>query len=158
MQKLHIVARALRRSLLVVSMMSASAGFSGCSVMLAATSPAQPEPGVIKVGALRTEVERQLGRPINLVRTNRGDIATYTYLGPDEVSYRRATAYALADVFTLGVFELVASPVETLQNDKHTLTITYGWKGRVKAIAEDILKAPLDRPEKMLGIETLRQT
>ncbi len=129
----------------------------GCSVMLAASSPKQPDLSKVRMGASRVQVEQQLGKPIAFLRTSGGDIATYTYLGPDKVNYKRAAAYAVADILTLGVAEIVSSPVERLQNDQHVLTITYDFKGRVKSIEENVKEAPLDRPEKMLGLEEPEQ-
>ncbi len=125
----------------------------GCSVYLAATSPEQPDLSQVHPGADRVQVEKQLGKPIEFVRASGGDWATYTFPGPDEVDYRRAAAYALLDVVTTGLFELVSAPMETLQNEQHILKINYDTKGRVRSVLHFQKGAPLPKPQKLLGIE-----
>lgn len=128
---------------------------SGCSVYMAATSPKPPDLSVLQPGATRPEVERELGRPITFLRQNNGDIATYQYFGPDEISYGRAAGYAVANLLTVGLAELVAFPVETLQNDKITVEINYCVDGRVRSVKSDYMQAPLERPEKILGLDKI---
>lgn len=125
----------------------------GCSVYMAATSPDQPNQAKLQPAVHKKEIERELGRPIKEIRKGYGTVVTYQYFGPDEVSTPRAVTYAVVDFFTLGFAELVTTPIETLQNDKHTVTVIYDSDGFVESIQESTHKAPLEKPEKILGIE-----
>jgi hypothetical protein len=131
---------------------------SGCSVYMASSSPTQPELSAVRVGASRAEVDKELGKPINFLRQHYGDVATYQYFGPDDVSYGRAAAYTVLDILTLGVAELITTPIETLQNDKHTLVVTYNPAGRVLGVSRSLNKAPLEKPERLLGLEERKET
>ena len=134
------------------------AAFSGCSVYMAATSPEQPQTEVLIPGSLRADVEKELGKPINYARNASGASAVYQYFGPDDISYGRAATYALADILTLGVAEAFTTPVESLQNDKHTVEVTYDRLGRVRSSFHRSMRAPLEKPERILGIEKRPET
>ena len=128
---------------------------SGCSVMMAASSEEAPTMSVVRVGATKTEVEKELGRPITDLNDRGGSIATYQYFTGDEVSYERAVTYAVLDGVTLGLAELITFPAEALQGDKNVVTVRYDRFDRVIDITHAIHQAPLDKPEKIIGIESV---
>ena len=123
----------------------------GCSVFMAASGSKEPDLASIRIGrSNRSQVEKQLGKPISFIRKGYGDEATYQYFTGDKPSYGRAAVYAGLDVVTLGLAELATSPIESLQGDKHTVVILYTPSGIVKDFKHEVMKAPLPPPEKLV--------
>ena len=80
-------------------------------------------------------------------------IRTYQFFTGDKASYQRAAVYTILDVLTIGAAEIFTTPVEALQGDKHVVYVVYDLNDKVEEINVRSSKAPLDTPEKMLGID-----
>ena len=76
---------------------------SGCSVFMAATGSDPVDLSKIQVGAHRSVVESQLGKPITFYRNPGGDYAVYQIITGVEPDYKRAAAYAVLTGLTLGL-------------------------------------------------------
>ena len=124
---------------------------TGCSVFLAATPSGDPDMGILKVGALRGDIEAQLGRPTSFKRKSNGDEAVYRFVSGDRENYKRAAAYAIADIMTLGISEIVSSPLEELQGNPNIVTVIYSPRGRVVSFFHEKQEAPLAPPEEILA-------
>jgi len=97
-----------------------------CSVGMAVSGKKDPDLSVIKKGASRSEVEFQLGAPVSVATVDPGKTqAKYQYDIGNEPSAGRAVAHGAMDVLTLGLWEVVGTPVELASGDKLELTITY---------------------------------
>lgn len=108
---------------------------SGCSVGMAMSGKDNPNLGMVQVGASRGEIELTLGSPvktITLENINRMDV--YEYQIGNEPSAGRATGHAVMDLLTLGLWEIIGTPVEASQGDKHSLTIIYDKEDKVVSI------------------------
>lgn len=116
---------------------------SGCSVIMAANSSEGPDASLFHEGTPRAQVERELGPSLSEDKQLRGTICTYQFYSGDKADYKRATAYAFAAGLTLGISELVTSPVETLRGNKHEVEITYDLNDRIKRVKEKVIKSPL---------------
>ena len=120
-----------------------AATLTGCSVGMALSGDENPELSVIKVGATRGEVELQLGEPIETQTAEGGGrIDTYEYEIGNEPSAGRAVAHGVADVLTLGIWELVGTPIEAVQGDKYQTKITYGPDDKVTHIDTEKVEVP----------------
>lgn len=109
---------------------------SGCSVFMAAAGKREPNLSMITIGAHRAEVELQLGSPRTTVAHEGGDYRTDTYeyeLG-NEPSAGRAVAHGVMDLLTLGLWEVVGTPVEAFRGEKRDIVITYSLDDRVVGI------------------------
>ena len=126
---------------------------SGCSVVMAATASEEPNLTVLRKGTTRNALEAEIGKPIFSTRERTHDYATYQYFTGDEASYQRAAVYTVLDIVTVGVAEIFTTPIEALQGDKHVVRISYDLNDRVDSIHVSSSKAPLEKPEKMLGID-----
>ncbi|MEW6545195.1 MAG: hypothetical protein AB1411_16525 [Nitrospirota bacterium] len=82
---------------------------SGCAVSAAINQPAQKDWRVLEAGADRDEVRAELGAPISSEPTY--DVFRFQE-GASGWKYVRAFLYTVADVFTLGLAELITYPVE----------------------------------------------
>jgi len=113
-----------------------SLGFlSACSVGMAMSGSDNPNLGAVKVGATRGEVELQLGSPIRSASLDNGrrtDI--YEYEIGNEPSAGRAVGHGVMDVLTLGLWEVVGTPIEGFQGEKYQATISYDENDRVVEI------------------------
>lgn len=114
---------------------------SGCSVGMAISGKKEPNLGMIQVGASRGEIELTIGSPFKTVTLpdgNRMDV--YEYEIGNEPSAGRAAGHAVMDLLTLGLWEIIGTPMEAIQGDKRILNITYDKDDRVLAINSTLKK------------------
>ncbi len=52
-------------------------------------------------------------------------MAVYQYEVGNEPSAGRAVGHGVMDVLTLGLWEIIGTPIEAVQGDKYELTVTY---------------------------------
>lgn len=103
---------------------------SGCSVYMESTRPSPVELGKFQPGDSRTAVMEQLGSPVTTSKTADGTscdlyllyLRGYGYGGKVPI----AIAEAGADVFTIGLAEIVLSPTEAAtRNEKKPVWFCY---------------------------------
>jgi hypothetical protein len=108
------VTKTLRAALLLPMILSA------CSVGMAVSGDHNPDLGSVRSGASRGEIELHLGSPIKVSDVGNGlRAATYEYEVGNEPSAGRAVGHAVMDVLTLGIWEIVGTPIEAVQGDTH---------------------------------------
>lgn len=98
---------------------------TGCSVGMAMSGKESPQLGAVRVGATRGEIELHLGAPVEIKEENgiRSDI--YEYEVGNEPSAGRAIGHGIMDILTLGIWEVVGTPVEGAQGNKRKILISY---------------------------------
>jgi len=107
----------------------------GCSVGMALSGKQEPNIGAVKVGSTRGEVEMHLGSPATSTTLADGTrIDIYEYELGNEPSAGRAVGHGVMDVLTLGLWEVVGTPIEGVQGEKRQLNITYDDSEHVKSI------------------------
>jgi hypothetical protein len=122
--------RSLLKSLRGIALLAV---LPACSVGMALSGSENPDLGAVKVGASRGEVEMHLGSPVNSVTLadgRRTDI--YAYEIGNEPSAGRAIGHGAMDVITLGLWEVVGTPIEGIQGERYNATITYGTDDKVE--------------------------
>jgi len=108
---------------------------SSCSVKMAASTKNTPHLGVIAVGQDRYFVVSQIGEPdqSSVIDNERVDNfiinKNNVYLG-----YTRAFVYALLDVGTVGLWELIGTPLEEFIQSEDKMTIFYNSEDKVQRI------------------------
>lgn len=109
---------------------------TGCSVYMAAAGDKEPNLGAFSIGSSRGQVEQQLGNAKASTSLENGDrVDTYEYTLNNEPSAGRAVAHGAADVLTLGLWEVIGTPIEAgSQGQKRQVRVTYGSDSKVKAI------------------------
>ncbi len=93
---------------------------SGCSVFMAAKQPNYKDLTVLEPGNRRADVVAELGAPI-LTETEEGkkkDIFAFTQGYSKGNKAARATFHGIADVFSLGLWEVVGTPTEAVANGR----------------------------------------
>ena len=109
---------------------------TGCSAIMAASGEQDPDLSIVRVGATRAEVELQLGEPYKVQRLGEREVAYYEFEVGDEPSAGRSMGHAVMFVATLGVWELIFTPVEATRGDDHKVVISYDGQDRVTAIQD----------------------
>jgi hypothetical protein len=109
---------------------------SGCSVYMAASGDKEPNLGAFGVGSTRGQVEQQLGAAKASTTLENGDRQDlYEYTLENEKSPGRAIGHGVMDVLTLGIWEVVGTPIEAgNQGNKRALKVLYGPDSKVKSI------------------------
>lgn len=111
----------------------------GCSVGMAMSGKEEPNLGAFRVGSPRGEVELQLGSPsASVTNPSGGRTDIYEYELGNKPSAGRAAGHAVLDVLTLGLWEIVGTPIEAFQGEKRRLSITYDANDRVVAINQAV--------------------
>jgi len=123
----HVIATLLTASICVP--------LHACSVGMALSGSENPDLGAIRVGASRGEVELHLGSAVKttpLPDGRRADV--YQYEIGNEPSAGRAVGHGVMDVLTLGIWEIVGTPIEAVQGETYSATITYDESDKVADI------------------------
>ena len=108
---------------------------SGCSVGMAMSGKKTPDMGVVKQNASRGEVELQLGTPVSVVTLDSGNVINvYEYEVGNDPSAGRAVGHAAMDVLTLGVWEIVGTPIEGFQGDRRSVQVEYDSNDNVVGV------------------------
>lgn len=108
---------------------------SGCSVGMAVSGDHNPDLSAVRSGSSRSEIEMHLGSPIKVSSLGNGmEAATYEYEIGNEPSAGRAIGHGVMDVLTLGIWEVVGTPIEGFQGETHQVTVTYNESGEAMAV------------------------
>ncbi len=112
----------------------------GCSVVMASKRSAYcGDPTIIQVGAERAEIEKMLGAPNIMVPLDNGRTKAVYRIDPYAPTKAARNAnvarHIVADVLTLGLWEIVGSLTEEVPKEKFvTYRIYYDRDGRIEAI------------------------
>ena len=122
--------RTLTRFCVVLSVFSTS----GCAVYMAANQPSQKDLSVLKAGTPRAAVIAELGAPVHSGDRNGLKVDVYNfvqgYSGVEKGA--RAVLHGAADVVTLGIWEIVGTPIEGAANGtKISVEVVFDKEDRV---------------------------
>lgn len=124
---------------------------NACSVGLALRGQEDPDLHVVRIGAARADVEKQLGKPVGTVSLVQGVTAeAYAYQLHNEPSVARAFGHALVDLVTLFLWEAVGTPMERGHERKHHLAVRYDAEGRVVSVR------PIEKPGTLKTVAAAR--
>jgi hypothetical protein len=123
--------RFLARSIFIVLLAHA---LSGCAVYMAANQPGKKDIGVLKPGTPRSTVLAELGSPVETITRGgaKVDVFNFTQGYSNLEKGGRAILHGAADVFTLGLWEVIGTPIEGVANGTQvSVEITYDRDDRV---------------------------
>jgi hypothetical protein len=110
----------------------AALALTGCSVGMAMSGKEAPNLGAFGIGSPRGQVEMQMGQPISSTTLSDGTrVDLYSYELGNAPSAGRAIGHGVMDVLTLGLWEVVGTPIEAFQGETRRLSVTYGADDRV---------------------------
>ena len=122
---------------------------SGCSVFMAAKQPGQKNVALFKEGTPRTMLLAEFGYPITETREGKKyEIYTFKQGYSSGAKAARAVFHGAADVMTLGLWELVATPAESIftgtdmafevsYDDANRINQVVALKGSVETTAQN---------------------
>ena len=108
---------------------------AGCAVVLAAKQPDAKDLSVLNTGTPRTHVIAELGAPVWSGEKDgrKVDIFAFTQGYSKGSKAARAFAHGVADVFTLGLWEVVGTPIESVATGTQMkVEVTYDEKDMVR--------------------------
>lgn len=115
---------------------------NGCSVGMAMSGKKDPNLSVCKIGADRATVELQIGNPIYIATSSKGNtIAYYEYQHGNEPSPGRASLHAVLDIASFCAWEIIATPIEGFTGNRNDLTIEYSKSDKILSINNPIIIA-----------------
>lgn len=93
-------------------------GLAGCSAFMAANQPEAKNFEVFRIGTSRSQVLAEFGPPIHSeeTRTGKKDIFKFVQGYHGLVRTGRALGHATASIATLGLWEVIGTPVEGYAN------------------------------------------
>ncbi|MFH1996124.1 MAG: hypothetical protein ABIJ27_03890 [Candidatus Omnitrophota bacterium] len=115
---------------------------SGCAVVMATRQPDHKDLTCLSTGTLRDDVVAELGNP-SITETNehgdKVDVFQFKQGYSKGAKAGRALVHGVADVFTLGLWEVVGTPTEAIFSGKEmAVKVTYDKNNRIKKV--DYLK------------------
>lgn len=130
-----ILQRQSKLVVIVLSMLGALL-LAGCSVVMATKQPGKKDLTVFKPGTERDVVVGEIGAPVSSEKLEGGgrkDIFTFIQGYSSGAKASRALFHGAADVFTLGLWEAVGTPIEaSFDGKKITVRVIYDANDRVK--------------------------
>ena len=112
--------------------------FSGCAVVMAVRQPDRKDLASVQVGALRNNVIADLGAPAvsNIdAKGNKEDVFQFRQGYGTGVKATRALIHGVADVLTLGLWEVVGTPTEAIFSGKAmAIKVAYDKDDKVKDV------------------------
>lgn len=126
------------RFLLTTIVISSCMVSSGCAVMMAAKSPGKKDLDVLTPGMVRSAVVAELGPPVQSRHDQAGyptDVFSFKQGYSLPVRVTRAAVHGAADAATIGLWEVVATPLEAgLQGESVKAAVVYDHDERVKRV------------------------
>jgi hypothetical protein len=109
---------------------------TGCSVVMAVKQPPKKNLEVLKPGTERDLVIAELGKPVlteDIPGGGKKDVFTFVQGYTKGAKASRAVFHGVADLFTVGLWEVVGTPIEaSFDGKKITIRVIYGPGNLVK--------------------------
>lgn len=111
---------------------------SGCSVVMAARQPDKKDLNRLAIGTPRDTVLAEFGKPVSSetdAQGNKVDVFQFKQGFDTPTKAVRSLVHGVADVFTLGLWEVVGTPAEAIFSGKDmAIKVTYDESDKVKDV------------------------
>ena len=125
----------IQKNVLLVSVCAAALLLSGCSVKMAANIQQSHQGSTLSFGRDRAYVISQLGQPLKTETRKSLIVDTYELQRNSKGwGYFRAGMYGFLDFFTLGLWELIGTPLETFIQTNEQVTIEYDENNQISKV------------------------
>ena len=128
--------QAQRMALLATALAMATLA-TGCAVYMAAKQPEKKDISVLREGTGRGHVITELGAPMHTEERQDGRVDYYKFVQGYHpgVKAGRAVFHGVADFFTLGLWEIVGTPIEGIADGTEVkLEVYYDKSDRVRHV------------------------
>lgn len=122
-------------SFLLVNMLN----ITGCSVFMAAKQPEKKDTKMLVVGVPRAIVLSELGAPVSTVRKSSETVDVFSFKQGygKAAKFGRTMLHGVADIATLGLWELIGTPVESsFDGNNVAYQITYDENENIKNVIQ----------------------
>lgn len=112
---------------------------TGCSVFMAAKQPEKKDTKMLAVGVPRAVILAEFGAPVSTVKNGDEtvDIFSFKQGYGKAAKFGRMMFHGVADVATLGLWEIIGTPVESgFDGNNIAYQITYDQNDNVKTIVQ----------------------
>lgn len=112
---------------------------TGCSVFMAAKQPEKKDTKMLVVGVPRAVVLAELGAPVSTVKNGdeTTDIFSFKQGYSKGAKFGRVVFHGVADVATLGLWELIGTPVESGFDGKNiAYQVVYDKNDNIKNVVQ----------------------
>lgn len=113
----------------VLLLLCALALIQGCSAIMAGEKQTRKDLSVIRIGGNRDDIVQVLGAPYMTTRTDDGGCKDIYKLvenaGTEETKTLAVVGHTAMDVVTLGLWEIVGTPLEIATREEATVFILY---------------------------------
>ncbi len=111
---------------------------TSCSVFMAANKPSKKDLSVLDIGTPRDVILGEFGPSIKTTENEEGELVeSWSFRQGDSTGLKagKTVFHAAADVFTLGLWEVVGTPAEIiLEQDLRTYIVTFDKDENVKGV------------------------
>ena len=112
---------------------------TGCSVFMAAKQPEKKDTKMLAVGVPRAVILAEFGAPVSTVKNGDEtvDIFSFKQGYGKAAKFGRMMFHGVADVATLGLWEIIGTPVESgFDGNNIAYQITYDQNDNVKTVVQ----------------------
>ncbi|MFQ5541665.1 MAG: hypothetical protein ACE5E2_02455 [Candidatus Binatia bacterium] len=128
---------------------------TSCSVVMASKQPDKKDLSVLEPGTARNTVIGELGAPATTNEKDGKQVDMFTFVQGYTSGSRtgRAVGHAIADVFTLGLWEVVGTPIEmTATGTEMQIEVTYDEDDTVESVTylkgeEEVAEVAEEEPQ-----------
>jgi hypothetical protein len=127
----------MKHFLPVLSIVGVGLAASGCSVAMAAHQPSKKDVALFSPGVPRSLVLAEIGAPITteMKAGKRVEVFAFTQGYSKATKVSRSIGHGAADVFTLGLWEVVGTPTEAAFNGSNVAyEVTYDAGDRIENV------------------------
>ena len=112
---------------------------TGCSVFMAAKQPEKKDTQMLAVGVPRAVILAEFGAPVSTVKNGDEtvDIFSFKQGYGKAAKFGRMMFHGLADVATLGLWEVVGTPIESgFDGNNIAYQVTYDKNDNIKTVVQ----------------------
>ncbi|MGL5936103.1 MAG: hypothetical protein ACRCZI_10850 [Cetobacterium sp.] len=110
----------------IISVLSFTIMLQGCSAVMAASGTKEANLSALNRGDSRSMVLAKVGQqPTRVVNDGKDIMEIYELERGNEPSTGRAVAHGVLTLATLGIWEIVGTPLEVVKGEKYFLTVYY---------------------------------
>ena len=128
----------MNNSLKPIALFTLILSLQGCSVFMAANQPSAKNVELFNQGTMRAQLIAEFGAPANTKTRSDGtncDIFTFTQGYSGGAKATRAIAHGVADLFTLGLWEVFGTPTEAVfSGDNVSYQTCYDKNDKVNSV------------------------
>lgn len=119
--------------ILIVSLLIITFTFQGCAAAMAASGTREANLSALNKGDTRSMVLAKVGQqPSRVINDEKGIMEIYELERGNEPSAGRAIAHGVLTISTLGLWELLGTPLEVAKGEKYYLTVYYDINEELK--------------------------